>query len=452
MSPTYPSRHRPVFPAAAVVFSVAAFVCSFLITVRALTPTFSPFHLAMQNRQYDGIDDHTAKKPKKQEYSVEKNPKGPSDSLNEKPSSLSPSSSERSSSSSRSPSSPEGFGHIRASTKDLARGIIVSYGADATSKEKARRFRHGFDRWLYPWEVDWATGIPGVEPNRQIFLTSPPISGTDVQELQIGLKKIGFYDGPVTGIFDRKTCAAVRRFQSARGLEANGIVRSSTWVALQEEISQLEQLPKEEGKPSKKDRTPSAPSTIPRGTVEIVVDLKTLSLTLYSGGIPVRTYPIAIGKSNTPTPIGEFKIINKKVNPGGPFGSRWMGLNIPWGIYGIHGTNRPWSIGSHASAGCIRMHNHHVVELFEQVPIGTRVIIKGKEYSAVINRVMKIGNTGEDVQYAQQVLRRMGYDAGPLDGYFGPMLQKAVLQMQSFYGLPPTGEIGETELYVMGIR
>ena len=47
-----------------------------------------------------------------------------------------------------------------------------------------------------------------------------------------------------------------------------------------------------------------------------------------------------------------------------------MGLNNPG--YGIHGTNNPSSIGTAASLGCIRMHNHHVEELFPLVSISTQ--------------------------------------------------------------------------------
>ncbi len=42
-------------------------------------------------------------------------------------------------------------------------------------------------------------------------------------------------------------------------------------------------------------------------------------------------------------------------------------------MYRIHGTTDPASIGRAASSGCIRMLNDHVIELFEQVPVGTRV-------------------------------------------------------------------------------
>jgi lipoprotein-anchoring transpeptidase ErfK/SrfK len=76
----------------------------------------------------------------------------------------------------------------------------------------------------------------------------------------------------------------------------------------------------------------------------------------------------------TRTPNGEFTIINKQVNPGGPFGALWMGLSKPH--YGIHGTNDPGSIGRQVSHGCIRMFNKDVLQLSELVPVGTRVTIR----------------------------------------------------------------------------
>ncbi len=105
----------------------------------------------------------------------------------------------------------------------------------------------------------------------------------------------------------------------------------------------------------------------------IVVNRGTRELLLYHLGILVKTYPIAIGKPTTPTPLGQFYIANKQVNPGGPFGTRWMGLSIPH--YGIHGTNMPESIGKAASNGCIRLNNRDVEELFSLVSVYTPVII-----------------------------------------------------------------------------
>lgn len=112
-----------------------------------------------------------------------------------------------------------------------------------------------------------------------------------------------------------------------------------------------------------------------RITYKIIINLNKHTLSLYSDNTLLKTYLVAVGKASTPTPKGSFKIVNRAVNPGGPFGARWLGLNIPYGDYGIHGTNAPDSIGKNISNGCIRMFNKDVIELAALVPIGTNVTI-----------------------------------------------------------------------------
>ena len=112
-----------------------------------------------------------------------------------------------------------------------------------------------------------------------------------------------------------------------------------------------------------------------RAGLELVVNPKDRLLNVYRGGQLINTYPVGVGKPTTPTPAGNYKVINKVTNPGGVLGTRWMGLNIPGGNYGIHGTNNPSSIGKLVSLGCIRMQNHTVEELFPQIPVGTPVQI-----------------------------------------------------------------------------
>ena len=107
----------------------------------------------------------------------------------------------------------------------------------------------------------------------------------------------------------------------------------------------------------------------------IVINIRNHTLTLYRNGAIFKVYHIAVGKESTPTPKGTFHIKNKALNPGGPFGARWMGLSATGGSYGIHGTNDPSSIGKNVSNGCIRMHNKDVIELFPLVPVGTAVKI-----------------------------------------------------------------------------
>lgn len=105
----------------------------------------------------------------------------------------------------------------------------------------------------------------------------------------------------------------------------------------------------------------------------ITVSLASRRLQLSHYGRVVMTCPVGIGKKGTPTPTGNFRIINIMPHPGGPYGAIWMGLNKP--TYGIHGTDNPTSIGGMVSKGCIRLHNSDVVAIARVIPIGTPVTI-----------------------------------------------------------------------------
>ncbi|OKP96505.1 L,D-transpeptidase [Paenibacillus sp. P46E] len=106
----------------------------------------------------------------------------------------------------------------------------------------------------------------------------------------------------------------------------------------------------------------------------IIIDLSQRILYLLDNDTVIRGFPVGIGKMLSVSPVGEYTIINKQKNPGGPFGAFWMGLSKPH--YGIHGTNDPSSIGKKVSHGCIRMYNEDVLTLAATVPIGTRVTIR----------------------------------------------------------------------------
>jgi len=117
---------------------------------------------------------------------------------------------------------------------------------------------------------------------------------------------------------------------------------------------------------------------------KIVLNIPTLSLDYYEGETLIKTYPVAVGRSTSQTPIGDFKVINKLKNPtwlpkgrepvppgpANPLGTRWIGFKNG---YGIHGNNQPSAIGTMASAGCVRLYNQDVEELYEKVAVGTPV-------------------------------------------------------------------------------
>ncbi|MGE5379886.1 MAG: L,D-transpeptidase family protein [Methylocystaceae bacterium] len=173
----------------------------------------------------------------------------------------------------------------------------------------------------------------------------------------------------------------------------------------------------------------------------IVIDTAAKELRLYINETLIKKYDVAVGTRKTPTPIGDFTIVNKDRNWGTGFGSRWMGLNVPWGIFGIHGTNKPWSIGASASHGCIRMHNRQVEELFSLVPVGTPVIIinSNQPYPRLRGRNLKRGLYGQDVVYVQRRLREIGLYGELADGRYGVMTEIAVSYFQFLNGCKPNG-------------
>jgi lipoprotein-anchoring transpeptidase ErfK/SrfK len=128
----------------------------------------------------------------------------------------------------------------------------------------------------------------------------------------------------------------------------------------------------------------------------ITIDRDHFRLRLFKGLKFVKGYGVAVGQPAYPTPTGRFAVQSKQVNPvwtapnspwagemagqsvsGGaannPLKARWIGVA---GSVGIHGTGEPWSIGTQASHGCIRMTVTDVIDLFGRVAIGTPVLIQ----------------------------------------------------------------------------
>jgi len=281
-----------------------------------------------------------------------------------------------------------------------------------------------------------------INENRILYLKQPNITGSDVAELQQRLKILGFYNGKIDGVFDPKTYEAVKEFQKKAYLTPNGRVDAETWDALAKG---------EEAPPVSAENTSA---NKPPGKVSILINTNKKTLTILSDGKPFKTFPCAVGKSSTPTPVGEWKIIHKGGNWGGGFGTRWMGLNVPWGIYGIHGTNKPYSIGTAASHGCIRMFNEHVETIYPWISLGTPVKIVGEPIMPPgkgFRKEMKRGAVGPDVVQVQLHLKEKGYLMGFADGRFGALTQLALNLFQAKNGLECTGVVDEPTYKALGI-
>ncbi len=122
------------------------------------------------------------------------------------------------------------------------------------------------------------------------------------------------------------------------------------------------------------------------GQFNIFVDKSQNILILKERDNIVKVYNVSTGK-NSSTPEGQFKVTNKLTDPvwfnkgvvvppespANVLGTRWLGFDIPG--YGIHGTVEPDRIGEQVTAGCVRMRNAEVEELFSIIPVGTTVEI-----------------------------------------------------------------------------
>ena len=190
----------------------------------------------------------------------------------------------------------------------------------------------------------------------------------------------------------------------------------------------------------------------PEGKLKIKISLPKRTLTLYENGVPYKTYPVTIGKPESRSPVGEWVVINKGKKPEtGPLGSRWLGLNVPWNVYGIHGTNKPWEIGRATSKGCIRLHNQNVEELYEWVPLGTEVKIIGKRPDVTIDNILKPGATGYKVTDLQEKLRELNYYSSYLDAKYGSKTKSAVMELEAQFELERDGIADWNVLSLLGL-
>lgn len=187
-------------------------------------------------------------------------------------------------------------------------------------------------------------------------------------------------------------------------------------------------------------------------TILIEVDKKQLSLVDRENESIVKTYPIATGKPGSPTPLGTFSVV-EKAKWGEGFGTRWLGLDVPWGKYGIHGTNKPGSIGGNLSGGCVRMQNRNVEELYDYVEVGTLVIITNGPYGPFGYgfRNLRPGHRGSDVLEVQKKLSTKGYYEGTLDGIYGEGMKAALIKFLKDEKVPLTDEISSEIYKKMGI-
>ncbi len=162
------------------------------------------------------------------------------------------------------------------------------------------------------------------------------------------------------------------------------------------QISNLRSIEKNAPLPAKPFMAPvSSANPVPKR--QIIISIADRQLAVIDHGQVLKTYPIAVGARGTPSPDGDFVIINHAKDPiyrGGdmevppgkdnPLGTRWIGLSFKG--YGIHGTNVQSSVGKAVSHGCFRMRKQDVEELYALVQVGDTVMVR-RERDSMIAKV-----------------------------------------------------------------
>jgi lipoprotein-anchoring transpeptidase ErfK/SrfK len=285
----------------------------------------------------------------------------------------------------------------------IAPGVIVGgiYLGDLTSEPARAQLAAGFDR-----------SIPVVRGSRHWF-ASPQRLGAGAAIDTAVAKALAAAPGEEIGVNVRWSKEKVGRFvdQIARQVDraavdaqlvsvtsTGPVISQAKWgVAVRRRLLQLRLERALEHSLRTRVAVPTRPVEAQKtratfGPV-IWIDRGSNTLRLYDGVRFVKSFGVATGQSQYPTPSGLWAIVDMQRNPwwrppdspwaqglkpippgpGNPLGTRWMGLNAA-GV-GIHGTPDAASIGYSASHGCIRMQIPNAEWLFTHVEIGTPVYI-----------------------------------------------------------------------------
>ena len=192
-------------------------------------------------------------------------------------------------------------------------------------------------------------------------------------------------------VFCLLTLVCFQQQATASPIPNEEISNQTTLQSKLSELLPLQQLPPL-GEPS---QYLPQPELIPESKLQktrLVLKLSERRVYFYEDNQVQGSYPVAIGRDGWETPTGSFEVIQMVTyptwqhpftgelippGPDNPLGVRWIGFAVKGENYiGFHGTPNEELIGQAVSHGCVRMRNEDVVSLFEQVEMGTPVMVE----------------------------------------------------------------------------
>lgn len=321
-------------------------------------------------------------------------------------------------------------------------------------------------------------------------------SGTLVKQLQTRMTELGYYDGPISGNFAKKTLRAVKTIQTQNGLKATGQVDESTWNVIFNEAGIV--MPDATPKP-----TPE-PTPVPYAITVDVTNQVTSVYGLDGNGaytIPVRQMLCSTGTKANPSDVGDWVLNGRHAKwcefPkwGNSYARYWTRINSNIAFHSpiytavsldAMKTSSYKMLGNRASHGCIRLTVEDAKWIYENIGAGTVVSIredmpsdpelrdalklpplkKGTsipvetpvptpepEYDASavpeITRKLKKNSEGTDVYWVQRRLQELGYYKGYAGGKMLNGTVNALKAFQKASGIYASGEVDARTMAIL---
>ena len=322
-------------------------------------------------------------------------------------------------------------------------------------------------------------------------------SGKLVKTMQERLTELGYYEGPISGNFQKYTTRAVKAVQTQNGLESTGVVDEETWNVIFNDARIV--MPGATPKP-----TPE-PTPV---RFHIVVDVANQVTSVYGRDengeytVPVRQMLCSTGMKATPSDVGDW-VLNGRHSTwcifpkwGNSYARYWTRINSSIAFHSPIYTavsNTAMKIksynmlGQRASHGCIRLSVPDAKWIYDNVgkgtvvsivegmesdpelrdalklppidkkyctPISTPVPTAEPEYSAAAkpeigNKVYKEKSQGEEIYWVQRTLKDLGYYTTKCTGKMPARTVKAVKAFQEAHGLKANGGITQDLINLM---
>jgi peptidoglycan hydrolase-like protein with peptidoglycan-binding domain len=232
--------------------------------------------------------------------------------------------------------------------------------------------------------------VPGVSINRPTLKLGS--QGERVSELQAALKLLGFYTDAVDGNYNSSTASAVSQFKQAAGLNPDGIVDAITWQRL---------FPSQPIAASTSTSPPAAAVARPTLNLNNPVIVPAQSSNINRAGAKPEPRPAQPRQTQTSQPQ--------------------------------RSTVRPATTSTKPKPRPAQARTPQIPR-FERSP--------GIQYTAQGLPILRLGNRGSEVRRLQEVLKKLGFLSGDVDGDFGPTTETAVKAAQKRYGLEADGVAG----------